>query len=190
MVSKATSKKIKFLPREKWIVLKSYKGKAGQRYAISSEGRAVSFTDEIETGYLLKQSLVQKYPALSIRKGEKNVTFLMHRLLATHFVNKPSPKHKYVIHVDHVKENNASKNLKWVTLEELSKHLKSDPAVINRRKSGKGHILTADQVRDIKTRLFKSKKQPTLKSLAKKFKVSDMQIFRIKSGENWSHIKI
>lgn len=183
-------KKIKFLSKEKWITLKGFHGKGGQRYAISTSGRAVSFTESIEDGHLLKQGLVQKYPALSIRKNGKGVTFLMHRLLAHHFVKKQSPKHRYVIHLDHKKENNSIKNLKWVTQEELNKHLKTDPAVINRRKSDQGHILTAEKVRQIKIKLFNSKKQPTLKALAKKFGVSDMQIFRIKTGENWSHIKV
>jgi methylphosphotriester-DNA--protein-cysteine methyltransferase len=53
-----------------------------------------------------------------------------------------------------------------------------------------GPKLTAAKVKLIKTALFKSKKQPTLKALAKKFKVSDMQIHRIKTGENWGHIKV
>lgn len=183
-------KKIKFLSKEKWVTLKGFYGKGGQRYAISTAGRAVSYLDNIEDGHLLKQGLVQKYPALSIRKNGKGVTFLMHRLLANHFLKKPSVKHRYVIHLDHKKENNNVKNLKWVTQEELNKHLKSDPAVINRRKSDQGHILTADKVRQIKVKLFNSKKQPTLKALAKRFGVSDMQIFRIKTGENWSHVKI
>ena len=46
--------------------------------------------------------------------------------------------------------------------------------------------LTAAKVKQIKTSLAKGK---TLKELAVKFKVSDMQIYRIKTGENWGHIK-
>jgi hypothetical protein len=43
-------------------------------------------------------------------------------------------------------------------------------------------------VKQIK-RALSAKKQPTLKALAKQFKVSDMQIHRIKTGENWSHVR-
>ena len=71
----------------------------------------------------------------------------------------------------------------------FSMHLK-DPNVIVRMNPDEGPKLTADKVKQIKVALFKSKKQPTLKALAKKFRVSDMQIHRIKTGENWSHVKV
>ena len=53
-----------------------------------------------------------------------------------------------------------------------------------------GPKLTVTKVKKIKVALFKSKTQPTLKALAKMFKVSDMQIHRIKTGENWGHVKV
>ena len=34
------------------------------------------------------------------------------------------------------------------------------------------------------------KEKKTLKAIAKKFNVSDMQIHRIKTKENWAHVKI
>ena len=64
------------------------------------------------------------------------------------------------------------------------------PNVLIRMTPEEGPKLTADKVKKIKLALFRSKKQPTLKMLAKQFKVSDMQIHRIKIGENWGHVKI
>jgi hypothetical protein len=64
-----------------------------------------------------------------------------------------------------------------------------DPNVLIRQNPEEGPKLNATKVRQIK-RSLNSKKQPTLKALAKQFKVSDMQIHRIKTGENWSHVKI
>jgi hypothetical protein len=74
--------------------------------------------------------------------------------------------------------------------EEQIEHAKKDPNVLVRMNPNEGPKLTSDKVKKIKLALFKSKKQPTLKALAKLFKVSDMQIHRIKTGENWSHVKV
>jgi methylphosphotriester-DNA--protein-cysteine methyltransferase len=61
---------------------------------------------------------------------------------------------------------------------------------LQRLNPDEGPKLTVDKVKQIKVALFKSKKQPTLKALAKRFRVSDMQIHRIKIGENWAHVKV
>lgn len=47
--------------------------------------------------------------------------------------------------------------------------------------------LTSTQVMHIKLLL---KRERPLKQIAKQFDISEMQVWRIKSGENWSHIKI
>jgi len=46
------------------------------------------------------------------------------------FCSKPSPKHKYVIPVNHKKEDNHHKNLKRATLEEVSCHQHKSPQKI------------------------------------------------------------
>lgn len=189
-MSPIKGKKVTFFQGEKWKPL-SLNGKSKKKYAVSNFGRVISYTNKINEGTLLKTRLTQRYPSISFRGPEgKNLNFYIHRLVAQLFLKKKSSRHKFVIHLDHKKENNKVKNLKWVTLAEQIEHAKKDPIVIKQKRPTEGPKLTAEKVREIKTRLFKSKKQPTLKSLAKKYRVSDMQIFRIKSGENWSHIKI
>lgn len=51
----------------------------------------------------------------------------------------------------------------------------------------KGMKLNSTQVIHIKLLL---KRERPLKQIAKQFDISEMQVWRIKSGENWSHIKI
>jgi DNA invertase Pin-like site-specific DNA recombinase len=53
-----------------------------------------------------------------------------------------------------------------------------------------GHKLTANKVKFIKKRLADPNRTIRLKMLAKQFGISEMQLYRIKRGENWGHIKI
>ncbi|MGZ3925264.1 MAG: NUMOD4 domain-containing protein, partial [Flavisolibacter sp.] len=51
-----------------------------------------------------------------------------------------------------------------------------------------GLKLTAIQVRKIKEQLNKATRRITIKQLADKYNVSEMTMYRIKSGENWGRI--
>ena len=176
--------KLKFHFAEKIIVLPFPKTPRGNKYAITNHGQVVSFMKEIAFGNFLKPAILSGYPAVSIRINEKPKTFLIHRLVAKHFAKRLSLKHKFVIHIDNRKDNNIFTNLKWVTLEDRLKH-----ALKYRRTNHIGNYkLTIDKVILIKKRLAKGNIQ--LNVLAKKYHVSDMQIHRIKTGENWSHVKI
>jgi hypothetical protein len=188
----ATTKKkstIKFLSGERWKELELKKGVTTKRYAISNYGRIVSFKDKIDEGYLLRPRLTQGYPSVTIGRESNRQNYYLHRLVAEYFTRKPTIKHGFVIHLDHVKENNKSQNLKWVTHEVQIGHALSDPNVVLRQNPAEGPKLNVQKVRQIK-RALKAKNQPTLKALAKQFKVSDMQIHRIKTGENWSHVTV
>jgi hypothetical protein len=187
----ATTKKSSFKPLagERWKELDLRKGVTTKRYAISSRGRIVSFKTKIEEGYLLRPRLTQGYPSVTIGREANRQNYYLHRLVAEYFTKKPSPKHNFVIHLDHVKENNKADNLKWVTHEAQIDHALNDPNVLERQNPEEGPKLNAAKVRQIK-RALKAKNTPTLKALAKQFKVSDMQIHRIKTGENWSHVTI
>ncbi|MCD9019364.1 NUMOD4 motif-containing HNH endonuclease [Parachryseolinea silvisoli] len=188
----ATTKqsKLKFLAGETWKELKLKKGTTTKRYAVSDKGRIVSFKSELEDGYILKPRLTQGYPSITIGREDTRQNYYIHRLVAEYFCKQGGAKQTFVIHVDHKKENNKASNLKWVKHEDQIEHAKKDPNVLLRMNPEEGPKLTADKVKQIKVALFKSKKQPTLKALAKKFRVSDMQIHRIKIGENWGHVKV
>lgn len=188
----ATTKKnstIKPLVGERWKELELKKGVSTKRYAISNKGRIVSFKTKIEEGYLLRPRLTQGYPSVTIGREANRQNYYLHRLVAEYFSKKPSNKHNFVIHLDHKKENNKADNLKWVTHEAQIAHALGDPNVLLRQNPDAGPKLNVNKVRLIKKAL-KAKNQPTLKALAKQFKVSDMQIHRIKTGENWSHVTV
>jgi hypothetical protein len=188
----ATSKdsKLKFLAGERWKELSLKKGTTTKRYAVSDKGRMVSFKAKLEDGYLLKPRLTQGYPSITIGRESTRQNYYIHRLVAEHFCKQASQKHNFVIHVDHRKENNKAANLKWVRHDNQIEHAKKDPNVLVRMNPDEGPKLTSGKVKRIKIALFKSKSQPTLKALARMFKVSDMQIHRIKTGENWGHVKV
>ena len=102
------------------------------------------------------------------------------------------PEHKYVIHKNHNKLDNAVKNLEWATLEKMIQHQQKSPAKVayKKRQANReiGLKLTATQVRRIKDQLGKKTRRVTIKQLADKYHVSEMTMYRIKSGENWARI--
>lgn len=188
-MAKSKNSSIKFLNGERWKELELKKGVTTKRYAISNRGRIVSFKTKIEEGYILRPRLTQGYPSVTIGREANRQNYYLHRLVAEYFTRQSTPKHSFVIHLDHSKENNEASNLKWVKHEDQIAHALKDPNVLQRQNPDEGPKLTVAKVKQIK-RALKAKETPTLKALAKQFKVSDMQIHRIKTGENWSHVSV
>lgn len=165
-----------------------------KKYAVSSHGRAASFTANIEKdGKLLNGSLTSGYRTLNLHVENGNGTIYIHREVARQFCNKASPRHKFVIHINHKKKDNHYKNLKWATLDEVSSHQQGSPEKIAYKKRQanrtQGLKLNATQVKTIKDIINNPKRKLTYKQLAKKYKVSEMTLYRIKSGENWGRVK-
>lgn len=185
---------IKKLPGEVWKPL-NFSGSKDlrNRYALSSAGRIASYKKEIlEDGKLLNGSLTTGYRTLNLHRPGNKGTLYIHRELAKLFHKRPSPKYKYVIHKNHDKLDNNIKNLAWATLEEMIAHQQKSPAKIAYKKVQAnrevGLKLTAVQVRRIKDTLNNEKRRMTIKQLADKYNVSEMTMYRIKSGENWARI--
>jgi hypothetical protein len=172
------------------------------RYAITNYGRLISFTEDIQQdGRFLKGSIVQGYRVLryKINTPEKllNKHLFFFRMVAEHFLDKASADQEYVLHLDYNRSNDYYKNLQWATRQEMIDHAKKSPYVIEGRKKliehnikSDGHKLTANKVKFIKKRLADPNRTIRLKMLAKQFGISEMQLYRIKRGENWGHIKI
>ncbi|MFM2359932.1 MAG: hypothetical protein RLY16_1925 [Bacteroidota bacterium] len=165
-----------------------------KKYAVSSLGRVASyFKDVIEDGKLLSGSITSGYNTINLHLESGNITIYIHREVAKHFCPKKSPKFKYVIHKNHKKNDNKATNLQWCTLEEMSSHNQKSPGKIAFKKSQAnkaiGLKLNQAQVKTIKDLLLNPKRKLTIKQIADKYKVSEMSIYRIKSGESWSHIK-
>jgi hypothetical protein len=188
---------IKMIEGEKWKVLTFHKSGYGKFYAISNYGRLSCFTKKPRDGSLLKGSLQEGYVIWRFKKRKRNgaivyTGILLHRLVAEYFLPHPQKGETVVIHHDHKKTNNHYSNLAWATIAEASVHAQASPRVKKARKLARetggmtNNKLTEPQVKSIKNLLANGK---TLKELAAKFGVSDMQVYRIKTGENWKHIK-
>jgi hypothetical protein len=164
-----------------------------KKYALSSHGRIASYTADIDSdGKLLQGSLTTGYRTLNLHRPGDNGTLYIHREIARLFLPKPSTKAKYVIHNNHNKLDNSVKNLRWATLEDMIEHQQKSPAKIAYKKvqanRNEGLKLNATQVRSIKKMLDDTKRKVTIKKLAEKYGVSEMTMYRIKSGENWSGV--
>lgn len=164
-----------------------------KKYALSSKGRLASYMEDIlKDGKLLSGSVTTGYRTLNLHRPDHNGTIYIHREMAKLFQKKPSPKHKYVIHLNHVRSDNSAKNLKWVTVEEMIGHQQQSPAKLAYKEVQAtrtvGRKLNASQVKTIKKMLNAKNRTLTISQIAKQYGISDMTIYRIKSGENWGRI--
>lgn len=163
------------------------------RYAVSSVGRIASYKEEVlKDGKLLNGSLTTGYRTLNLHRPGHKGTLYIHREIAKLFLKKASAKNKFVIHKNHNKLDNSVKNLEWASLEKMIRHQQKSPAKVayKKRQANRevGLKLTAIQVRRIKEQLNKKNRKITIRQLADKYNVSEMTMYRIKSGENWGRI--
>ncbi|MGK0137348.1 MAG: hypothetical protein ACI9DJ_000792 [Algoriphagus sp.] len=159
-------------------------------YEVSSFGRLKSFQNSKE-GKILRGSVIQGYRSLNIRLSKgKSFNRYIHKVVAQFFVDKKSDLEIFVIHKDFDKLNNISNNLAWNTREEMLEHNRKNPNVINRPRpvNSKNYKLNDSKVLIIKKMLKSDKSR--LKMIAKQFGVTHTQLNRIRSGENWGHVKL
>lgn len=185
---------IKKIPGETWKPLQFPGWKhLRKQYALSSNGRIASFSESVnEDGKLLQGSLTTGYRTLNLHRPGNNGTLYIHREIARLFIKRPSAKYKYVIHKNHNKLDNAVKNLQWATLADMIEHQQKSPAKIAYKQvqanRTTGLKLTASKVKAIKKTLGDKNRKLTIKMLADKYGVSEMTMYRIKSGENWGRV--
>ena len=164
-----------------------------KKYAVSNLGRAASYSEDVlADGKLLNGSVTSGYRTLNLHVENGSGTIYLHREVAKNFCTKKNPKQKFVIHSNHKKTDNHYKNLKWASLTEASEHQQGSPEKIaykeRQASRTKGLKLSAAQVKSIKSTIANPKRKLTYKQLAEKYAVSEMTVYRIKSGENWSQI--
>jgi hypothetical protein len=159
------------------------------RYMISNYGRIKSFVYDKTKGKLMRFSQIKGFYTINMRLHGVQKTYLVHKLTAEAFVPKASEKCTHVVHLDWNVKNNYFKNLDWVTreasYERVSNYLRE------KNKNNPNKVITfsklkAEDVKHIKAMLQRGVKQNLI---AKMFCVSEMQITRIKKGENWNDVK-
>jgi len=202
-------KKLRFYPSEvfKEISLGEDDDKLQLRYAISNYGRLVSFNlwDNLEYGRIVKGSKQDGYRVwqYKVRDANNKLRYkykFLYKLVAEYFLPKTSDEQIYVLHLNRNRASDHVENLKWATKAEMLEHSKKSPFVIAARKKQlaqiaenrkhKGNKLTSTQVMLLKKRLLDPNRKTRLKILARQYGVSEMQLYRIKTGENWGHIKV
>lgn len=168
-------------------------------YKISNYGRLISHTIGKEDFKLMKMNVISGFNTFRYKINENgktlNKALMISKIIGELFVEKKSENDNYLIHLDYNNSNDHYSNLKWVSLEEKKQHDAKNPKIVaGRVKALKtksktdGSKLTVSQAVRIKKALKNENKNYTLRELAKKYKVSDMQIHRIKTGENWKHL--
>jgi len=162
-----------------------------KKYAISNYGRVVSYINDIENGKQLKCGFIQGYTVLSIGYKIK-VSRCVHKLVAHYFLPEPKADQTCVIHLDFDKSNNSVKNLQWVTREKMYQHQNYNPKVQyargNHPRRTKGPKLTVLKVKRLKKAINDPDRKRTLKQIAKRYGISEMQLYRVKAGKDWAHV--
>ena len=171
------------------------------KYAVSNHGRVVSYSENIKEGRELKGGSVEGYRIFgySIRVDgvRKSRYFLIYRLVAEYFIPKGNEDQTFVLHLNYDKLDDRVQNLKWANQLELTAHHSTNPEVIKGRAKTLAHNLKADgkkltstQVIRIKKMLQREGNKTRLVMIAKQFNITTQQLYRIRTGENWGHIKI
>ena len=180
--------KIKYYPTEKVEILPIRRTPKGHRYAVTNYGRVIRFNTKPEDGTFANPYIMSTgYPAVFVQNNGKRTNAMVHRLVAECFLPKPAKDQVFVIHKDRDKKNNYFTNLKWVSKQEHLQHAMSGDAWKNSYARRKRYKLNEDRVRMIRRKLAEGKTR--MRIIAKQFGITEMQLYRIKTGENWGWVK-
>lgn len=171
---------------EQWKELAIPNIDSSEMYLISDYGRVKRKKTNYEWT-IITPSKIKGYSIINIKLDNgKRTTRYIHKLVANCFLMKEHHEQDAVIHLDFNKENNHVRNLKWVDHEGLFTHQAKNPnykkGVIRYSK------LTETDVIRLKKKIQRGKNP--LYKIAKEFGITHTQLNRIRSGENWGHIKV
>lgn len=176
-------RRLKKLEDEVWQVIAN----TDKKYEVSNYGRVRSYRQNSLEGKILNPSKIGGFKVVSVKYKGAPKHFLVHKLVAEAFVTKASKKETVVIHLDWNKTNNHYTNLQWATREfsyaRMHKRLQEE-----RKKKGK--VVTYSKLKIEEVGLVKSMLERGVKQklIAKMFCISEMQVTRIKRGENWKEV--
>jgi hypothetical protein len=184
-IQEKKERKLRKLDDEIW---KEVQGSEG-RYMISNYGRVKSFVYNNDNGKIMKFSHIRNFQTINLKIGDTKKTCLVHKLTAEAFVPKPMPEYNTVVHLDWNPKNNYFKNLEWVSREMSSKRIAE--YLHEQRKNGPKKV-TYSKLKPEDIKLLKSMLQRGVRQnlIAKMFRISEMQVTRIKRGENWGEITV
>ena len=162
-----------------------------ETYQISTYGNVKSFKVDIEFGMQIKLFSVGGYKRLPILQNNgKRTARYIHKLVAITFIKKTDDSQQYVLHLDYDKNNNNIWNLSWATKKEKEEHQFNNPKYKEPSTRVRYSKLNEGRVKIIKRKLNDPNRRTRLKMIAKQFGISEMQLHRIKTGENWGYVTV
>lgn len=152
-----------------------------EKYEVSNKGKVRSYETKTEKSITNHNS---GYLATTFCKNNEPKTFLLHRLVAIHFINNPENK-RCVNHKDGNKHNNNVENLEWNTHKENNDHAflngLKNPAKGERNAATK---LTKEQVLQIREIGYSM----TQREISNIFNISNSVVYNIRANKIWKHI--
>lgn len=124
------------------------------------------------------------YAVVRIQHNKVIKSFIVHRLVASYFIEK-IPGKNVVNHIDGNKKNNHFKNLEWMTREENQKHANDNNLICIGERNGRSKLTNEDIVK-IRLRLDQGISKAKIAAM---FNVSAGLIGHIKMGRNWTHVQ-
>lgn len=176
-------KRLRKIEDEEWRDVPNSNG----RYMVSNYGRVKSFVFDKENGRIMSPAVLRNFYALKLHCNKVVYSWYIHKLVAEVFLPKPtSPDLTHVLHLDYNTRNNHVDNLKWVEKAKINEKNKLKYARSNKRRKPNNTKLKESDVALLKLMLLRG---VTHVEIAKLFCISEMQVTRIKRGENWGHVK-
>jgi DNA invertase Pin-like site-specific DNA recombinase len=166
-------------------------------FLISSFGRVIRKKDydmvmNKEKGYEVKfkRSILNGYRIFAAKERSlKNTTRYVHKVVAKLYLKKKKDD-EFVIHLDYEKTNNKVENLKWVDRAGLKEHHKKNPNYLDgfSRRKVRHAKLSEKRVRALRAIVDDPNRTMTYRKIAMKFRITEMQVWRIKNRKNWTHV--
>ena len=179
-------RKLRKINDEVWRVIPN----CNNRYQISSYGRLKSFVFNKKNGQIIKGSYINGFKHVTLKMDNYNHRVYVHKLVAEIWISKPSDQHIYVTHLDENLKNNHVSNLEWHTHKTLiEKH--REFAKKKYRDSKSPIAMSNNKLKEADIMLLKSmlERGVVQSKIANMFCISEMQVTRIKRGENWGHVQ-
>ena len=138
----------------------------------------------------IKKSILNGYPIFSAKTKEgKHVSRYVHKVMGQLYLKKKKSD-TYVTHKDYNKTNNSIDNLMWVDREGLNLHNQKNPnykAAFSRKKV-RNSKLNVNRVLKLREIVDDPNRTMTYREIARKFRITEMQVWRIKHRKNWKFL--
>ena len=180
--------------REECEVWKDIIGYEGY-YQVSDHGRVRSLDREVPLGKSTKKikgkirkQIVHKlgYPMLNLSKNKEMKGYLVHRLVALHFVDNVNG-HPEINHINGIKDDNRATNLEWCTRDQNLEHARNTGLTKQNGTDSSLAKLTKDEVLKIRE-IYEKDSSITYEVLASTFNVGASTIGRVVRKEVYQNV--